>query len=193
MIIRELGYRPELFTLGDDELETELQNIEVWDPRKCIDKARTRAEAALKFERILDWRKILESGDKERLTGTALAAARIMAYAEELENSMSQDQEHNPESPLVCAFLMGVHCEAVIAQLRWQRRNPDNATKAKKEKVKARREALAEYIKANGERPEKRPGVWYEGFREAYSQYAVGDKTLKVDYPHALSKLRKQT
>jgi hypothetical protein len=66
------------------------------------------------------------------------------------------------------------------------------ALQTKQARVHERRAALAEYIKVEKERPEKRPGAWYAGFRAAYPKHVATDKTLKADYPHALAIVRKQ-
>lgn len=152
----------------------------------------------LKAERIMDVasarKRIDDIGAPAASAIKALDAAAELKMMLDLADAESAvNNQRVFDLALMAALELGAATEEMAAQAAWNGRNPKpQANEAKKANARARRAAMADYIKVEGERPEKRPGAWYAGFREAYPQHAVTDKTLKADYPHALAVVRKQ-
>ena len=147
-------------------------------------------KAVLRTYRIFDWR-----GWQSRPQDLNPEAAACVDALDTIEllRVLFADSQTERYLLVLGGMSLGRAEERLFAQVAWADRNPAPKTQeAKKAKVTARRAALADYIKLEGERPEKRPGAWYAGFREAYPQHSVTDKTLKADYPHALALVRKQ-
>ena len=128
---------------------------------------------------------------RHELTPDAEAAIDVLDYATCVEEALSEGEV---DEAIRLAMELGSAIEQMSAQVAWRSRNPPpSAAEAIQAKMKARRNALAEFIENHGERPATRPGKWYDGFREMYPQHAAKDKTLKADYPHALKMSRKVT
>ena len=188
--LKKFGYGARIdFEQADDDFLALLESLEPIGPSGCITEARNVAENVLRSERIFDWKKWY--GREHELDPLLATAIIVMSYAEGMEGAIASGEV---DEALVCAFFLGRHFEAIQAQGAWSERNTTPAaTEAKKAKAQARQRMLASYIREQGERPEKRPGGWYDGFRETHPEHAVTDKTLKADYPHALALLRKLT
>lgn len=155
----------------------------------ALEYSRELAQAVLKRERIFDWkRNLIRRDDLDPATALALD---VMFHAEALDNFRARGET---ESALVEAIRLGNTWGRLAASVRWDSRNRvQPAREAITDEVRKRRDMLAAYIGTHGPRPEKRPGAWYDGFREAHPEHARHDKTLNSDYPHALAISRKRT
>jgi hypothetical protein len=144
--------------------------------------------------RIFDW----EPWKSRRGELDPVAAAYIEAL-QSIENlQVMREGKVDQDLLIVAGMNLGRALERVSAQQVWATRNPPRqANETRKDRVNARRNALADYIAEKGERPEKRPGSWYEGFREKHRkehpEHVASDKTLKDDYPYAIAIVRKRT
>ena len=184
--LRKKGY--EWVADGDsDTLDAHLPR----NARDAVLFAMFNAFEVLKEHRIFDVNKWLSR--RSELTPDAEAAIDVLDHGTCLMEAMDEGET---DEALLLAMELGGAMEQMAAQTAWRTRNPPpSAAEAIQAKVSARRHALADYIlrPEGGERPDKRPGQWYDGFRELYPQHAARDKTLKADYPHALKMSRKTT
>ena len=146
------------------------------------------AEYTLRLYRIFDWENRI--GKTIELEPAAAAAIDLIRSIKDLRVVMESDDA----LPIVrVAMQVGESFERLKAQVAWANRNPPpSANENKQANVLDRRNALADFIGSHGERPEVRPGKWYDDFRAEHPKYRKTDKTLKADYPHALALVRKQ-
>jgi len=142
--------------------------------------ARQMAEAELARERIFDWMGQLKRA--RELDPPTEFALDVMFHARQADHYRDKGDADNAATE---ALKLGLAWGKLAAAIRWRdSQDTSSATTATKKKKELRRQALAEFIRTHGERPDRRgdKGRWYDAFRGAYPEHGVSDDTLKADY-----------